>query len=235
MEWPNFLELSSPYKEYRYTLDFCQYLCSQKTLAEKCGCTDSFDWEFSSNRETRERAKTDCDAWNNTLYECMVSTYIDFHRGNLSCDCPNSCSDTSFKSLTSTATWPSAAYTPHFMSLMKNSKSTKVKKVLTDIFAESLINQSPQNVMQEKIKQNFAHLEINWETLVHQKVEEVPKYNLWTLFGTVGGNLGLWLGWSILSILEFLQWVSKTSVFLVMKLKKRIFERYLSHQEKPYL
>ena len=56
-DWPQFLELNANYKKYRYTLEFCKYLCKQKTLAEVCGCTDTFDWNFSDNDVIRKAAK----------------------------------------------------------------------------------------------------------------------------------------------------------------------------------
>ena len=57
--------------------------------------------------------------------------------------------------------------------------------------------------------------------MVFQKIKETPKYSLSILFGTIGGNLGLWLGWSILSVMEFLQWIGMTVVQFVMGRKKR--------------
>ena len=219
-EWPTFLELNEMYKKYRYTFDFCIYLCKQKSLAERCECTDTFDWDFSDNESIKQRAKKNCDVWNITEYDCMVSVYTDFNRGSLSCECPNPCSDKLFKSTRSAATWPSSAYLSHFVSLMKQSKSDKVRKLINNLLASTFTNESTNFNLYDQVKNNFARLEVHFETMVFQEIKETPKYNLSILFGTIGGNLGLWLGCSVLSVLEVLQWMGMTIVLFVMKIRK---------------
>ena len=234
-EWPEFLQLNERYKNYRYTLEFCTYLCKQKTMAEVCGCTDSFEWNFSKNESIKRLAKQDCDVWNTTEYECMISIYMDYYKGLRFCDCPNQCSDKLFKSTISSASWPSEGYTPHFAALMKESASKKVRRFVKHILANASHEESATTDLQEKMGHNFARLEITLETMVFEKITESPKYSLSILFGTIGGNLGLWLGWSILSLLELFQWAGMAILMFVMKCAKR--ERFTDStraDEDPY-
>ena len=220
-KWPEFLELNENYRKYRYTLEFCRYLCKQKTLAEVCGCTDTFDWNFSDNDYVLERARQDCDVWNSTEYVCLISVYEEYDKGIRSCECANPCSDKIFRAFASSASWPSTEYTAHFISQMKNSNSSKVKKFISSTLSESHNNPYPKQTLHQSIKNNFARVKINFETLVFQKIKESPKYNLSTLFGTIGGNLGLWLGWSILSVMEFIQWIAMVIGLFIMDRRKQ--------------
>ena len=63
-----------------------------------------------------------------------------------------------------------------------------------------------QEQMSAMVKKNFARVEIYFETMNFQRFQETPKYNPSTLFGTLGGNMGLWLGWSVFAVFEILQW-----------------------------
>ena len=231
-KWPDFLELNEIYQNFRYTMEFCQFICQQKTIAEVCGCSDTFDWNFSRNEEILQRAQQKCDVWNSTQYGCMVSVYTEYSRGYRFCDCPNSCSDKSFQMKVSTASWPSLSYTPHFVSLMKRSKSSKVRKLINQLLTDAYTDDSSKARLQEQISRNFVRLEVHFETMVYQKVKETPKYNLSTLFGTIGGNLGLWLGWSILSLIEFLQWIGMTAIYLLVDRKKQ--KRAKKGSEQPH-
>ena len=235
--WPDFLELNSIYKKYRYTLEFCKYLCYQKTLAEVCGCADTFDWNFTDNSDIQEKAKSNCDVWNNVDYNCLTSVFDEFNEGQRSCGCPNSCSDISYRSTLSSALWPSAAYTAHFISLMKKSNSSKVRKFINTALSQAYNDEWAKSILQERVEDNFARVEISFETLVYQRIKESPKYNLSTLFGTIGGNLGLWLGWSILSVLEFLQWIGMTIGLFFMGRRKKKNNQVgdANKQETPYL
>ena len=223
-DWPDFLELNEHYKRYRYTLEFCNYVCKQKTMAEVCGCTESFDRNFSTNEFIRQKAKQFCNVWNATEYACMISTYIDFYEGRRNCECPNQCSDKLFTSSISSASWPSAAFTPHFASLMTKSASKKVRKFINNLLANATYDERGTHNLQHEIKQNFARLEVNFESLTFQKITERPKYSLSNLFGTIGGNLGLWLGWSILSVMELIQWIGMT-IILLLKNRRNQFEQ----------
>ena len=166
--------------------------------------------------------KQDCDVWNSTEYACLISVYDDFDRGKRSCGCPNSCSDKIYRAFSSSASWPSSAYTAHFISLMKKSNSSKVKKFINNVLSEAYSDEYAKTKLQNDIKDNFARVTINFETMMFQKIKETPKYSLSILFGTIGGNLGLWLGWSILSVMEFLQWIAMTIGLFVMGRRKRV-------------
>ena len=56
-------------------------------------------------------------------------------------------------------------------------------------------------------EQNLVALEVYFEDLVVERVEEQPAYDAVRLLADIGGQLGLFLGVSVLSVTEFLTWL----------------------------
>ena len=71
-EWPEFLELNEKFKKQwpRYSAEKCIDICIQKTMAGDCGCTDTFEVEFSMDEETNEAASNFCQMTNATQSNC---------------------------------------------------------------------------------------------------------------------------------------------------------------------
>ena len=216
-DWPEFLQLSPEYQQYRYTLEFCVYLCKQKALAETCGCCDTFDWRFTSNETTRDLAMVDCDVWNSTTYQCVTRIYYDFEVGHRSCNCHNPCFETAHRLLISNAPWPSPDFAPYFISMMQSSNSSTLRKFLKTKLAQLQNKDWSLETLREVVSSDFARVEVHFQSLVYVTVNETPKYNATIIFGTIGGNLGLWLGWSILTAFDTLQWAYKVAFISVVK------------------
>ena len=212
--WPDFLELCDNYKKYQYTQDYCNHLCIMKSMISKCGCSDSFDWDFSCNDKIKRLAATHCDVWNKTQSSCVLQIYTDFTTRKLQCDCPAPCYERRLNVKQSFTQWPTEAYAPYFASLMFRSTSTRVQSFVAD---EIIEHRKEPEELASHIQNNFARLEIHFEELKFTSIKETPKYNISTLFGTLGGNLGLWLGWSILSLFEFLEWIYKLCIIAMIR------------------
>ena len=216
-DWPEFLQLSLEYQKYRYTLEFCVYLCKQKALAETCGCCDTFDWRFTFNETTRNLAMVDCDVWNSSTYECITKVYQDFETGQRFCNCQNPCFETTHRLLISSAPWPSEDFAPYFILMMQNSNSSTVRKFLKSELSQLHLKAWNLDKLQDVVSSNFAKVEVHFETLVYVTVNESPKYTGTIILGTIGGNLGLWLGWSILTAFDTLQWAYKIVFISISK------------------
>ena len=234
--WPEFSELNSIYRKYEYSLEFCEYLCVQRTLALECGCSNTFGWNFSTNPNVRNGARIDCDPWNTTDLLCLYNVNVRFETMGSLCDCPNTCYSKTFSKSTSHISWPSVAFTPHFVSLMLQSESPTVRKFISTLLSHE--ETSSKSTLNEKMKQNFARIQVKFETMLYTRIKESPKYTLSLLFGTMGGNLGLWIGWSILSFLELIQWIVSMSRLLIAHLINRWHTKLKSPEitgNSPYL
>ena len=213
--WPQFLQLSEGYLSYDYTQEYCRHLCIMRELALRCKCTDTFDWDFPASNDLRNLTRIQCDVWNATQVACVTETRDDFTSNRRTCDCPVPCTERNLRIERSTTEWPTEPYAPYFASLMLRSTSKRVQGFINDAVKDKKIQEKADLV--NLIKKNFARVEINFEELKYTAVKETPKYNISTLFGTLGGNLGLWLGWSILSVFEILEWIYKLIVILTIR------------------
>ncbi|ESN96408.1 hypothetical protein HELRODRAFT_163469 [Helobdella robusta] len=66
---------------------------------------------------------------------------------------------------------------------------------------QDMVNYSVADTYQE----NLAKVELYYEEFNHERIEEKPSYELPQFLSDCGGILGLWLGMSVLTICEFLE------------------------------
>ena len=201
--WPKELLLSENYQKYEYTFEQCMYICQQEILANTCDCTTAFEKDFSSDEAMRSKAFSHCDVWDTATYKCIQSVQKQFLNGSIACKCPAPCSERKLVVSASESDWPTEAYAPHFAALLQRSSSKRVRE-----FVNSAIEKSKGTdvaLMKQILGLNFARVEVHFATLNFYEIKETPKYGYADLFGILGGNLGLWLGWSVMAIFELIQ------------------------------
>ncbi|XP_078692474.1 acid-sensing ion channel 2-like [Branchiostoma floridae x Branchiostoma belcheri] len=54
---------------------------------------------------------------------------------------------------------------------------------------------------------NFVELTIYFEGLHYDKISQSPAYEVINLLGDIGGQLGLWMGVSVMTVLEFFEFI----------------------------
>jgi hypothetical protein len=79
----------------------------------------------------------------------------------------------------------------------------------------------------EYVKKNFAVVHVVYDTFSVQTIQISPAMSAFSLFGTVGGNLGMWVGISMMTIIEALEWLA------VAALAGLCFAGCCSKQPKP--
>ncbi|XP_062609173.1 acid-sensing ion channel 1C-like [Saccostrea cucullata] len=108
------------------------------------------------------------------------------------CDCPEPCQQTTYNAQMSYAVYPTED-TANFMS--------KKMGLPKDYFSE-----------------NFVELHIHFDYLQVHKVEQVPLYTSYQdILSNIGGQMGLLLGASLLSLLEFVEFFLNCGIFLLRK------------------
>ena len=202
-EWPKSLQLKENFKKEwpRYSRERCLEICLTNQMALQCGCIDTFETDITTNEEILEASRTFCEVTNRTLSRCKQKVYLQYSEGELICHCPQACLTLTYTQSMSTSPWPSESYTSFFAAKLITSKSTKVRRYLQNVLAS--IDNHYQ--LMEKLKKNFARIEIFFETLNFQSLKEYPAYGITDFLSDFGGNIGLWLGWSVLSMFEVFQ------------------------------
>ncbi|VDN02451.1 unnamed protein product [Thelazia callipaeda] len=165
------------YGDYDYNPEGCHRSCFQNTLIEKCGCGDP--------RFPVPKGKMHCSAFNATARDCLekvIAIIGDFHHiaeSLTDCTCKQSCEHEIYSVTFSASKWPSGA---------------------TD-----LGNCDPS--MSDKecelfYSKNAAMVEVYYEQLNYELLKETEAYGLVNLLADVGGHLGLWMGFSVITIIE---------------------------------
>eukprot|EP00058_Branchiostoma_floridae_P010016 XP_002595504.1 hypothetical protein BRAFLDRAFT_69095 [Branchiostoma floridae] len=78
-------------------------------------------------------------------------------------------------------------------------------------------NPKIQKLSAEEASVNFVELTIYFEGLYYDKISQSPAYEVINLLGDIGGQLGLWMGVSVMTVLEFFEFI----VDLFLPSKKR--------------
>ena len=160
----------------------CLDLCYQMLLVKNCGCIDygvNFFNLFKINAP-RVCVRTD--------YICMEQIFRNKKSGYYSvCNrqCPKECNDVTYAYTNSFSDYPSR---------------TCAKKLLRDSSISVDFDLAKEDLHDKVLKLN-----IHFNDLKYQSIVESPEVNTLTLLANIGGTLGLFLGFSVLSIFEILE------------------------------
>ncbi|KAJ7385391.1 ligand-gated sodium channel [Desmophyllum pertusum] len=119
---------------------------------------------------------------------------------NCSSSCPPPCSQEEFKVSTSYAIWPSETYEDYYQAELEK----RGKFVWADVGSYR------KNVL--KVQVFFE--ELNVEVINGRKI-------IWNFASDIGGQLGLWIGFSVLTIAEFLEFFMLLFVLVMKKFSSR--------------
>ncbi|KAL9956697.1 hypothetical protein ACROYT_G038218 [Oculina patagonica] len=110
------------------------------------------------------------------------------------CPCNNACSELEYESRVSYSKFPDIT----------------IIKILRNVFEK--------DVSSSYMQENFVFLQVGFEHMEYEKHQEFPSYGPESLFGELGGNMGLFLGCSLLTIWEFIDFLWEV---VTSKIKKR--------------
>ncbi|VDM23885.1 unnamed protein product [Toxocara canis] len=163
------------YADYDYNVEGCHRSCFQNLLVQQCGCGDP--------RFPVARGQKHCAAFNATARACLEGAILkigDFHHVTemQDCVCKEPCEHEAFSVTFSASKWPSGA---------------------TDLGDCQGMTEDECEVYYSK---NAAMVEVYYEQLNYELLKESEAYGLVNLLADVGGHLGLWLGFSVITIIE---------------------------------
>ena len=167
----------------KYHNSYCSDLCFQEFVFESCSC---YDPEFFNIKDTRPCQNSD---WN-----CISSAFKTFYGSSLEINkctekCPIECDSIKYHLTSNQLDYPSKG----LANLIK----------LDPKIQERFNNSS--NISLEDLKQSLVSINIYYNELGFTTLIEIPKTDLITLISNLGGNLGLFLGLSCLSLLEMFE------------------------------
>ncbi len=183
-----------------YTVNNCQYSCAIKLTLEKCGDIElAYKYhkpaEFAKSMGVLKKTNIS----NTNMIKCYQSLVQKFLNNKLACNCPAACKEERiFTSATSTQ-WPQPADMGYYKPIVAK-----------------LMNKS--SVTNEEVHNGMVFLEIYYDELSIDIISEEVA-SIWTkVVSNVGGQLGLWLGASIFSLIEIIGYLS-TSIVRLYDLK----------------
>ncbi|WKY07904.1 hypothetical protein Q1695_007417 [Nippostrongylus brasiliensis] len=180
--------------EEHYSPEGCHRNCFQLKVLEQCGCGDPrFPLPTADERRY-------CSAKSVTDRQCLSNLTSDsggYHHLQLECDCQQPCTENVFETAYSAAAWPSM-----------NFKIGVDCPAVPDIFNDSA-------ACTDYYRKNTAYIEIYYEQLNFETLNETAGYTMVNLFSDFGGNIGLWIGFSVITICEIIELIFEIGYYLL--------------------
>lgn len=155
----------------------CQQSCLQKKLREKCNCVDKV---IDDDEDVR------CNLLNRTHETCRQQIYYLFDNQVLGCYCPAACLDLDYQTKVSHSIWPSPAYMGMLYSRMKERREVSTLEAIGNT-------------------DNLVRVHVYFEDLQVHSIDEHPEYSEGQLWADIGGTMGLCLGASLCTGVEFVE------------------------------
>eukprot|EP00058_Branchiostoma_floridae_P016534 XP_002602022.1 hypothetical protein BRAFLDRAFT_82611 [Branchiostoma floridae] len=177
---------------YSYSVKLCEKTCLQQQIVERCGCADPYI-RIPDNEvpcHPRDQCRTD-----------FKKLYLN---GSLQCDCPEACRETVFSSTVGFGEWPAPRYAETFIDDMTTRHGTGFGNLGTAA----------------EIREGFIQVTVYFENMKIEHIYETPSYEVENLLGDIGGQLGLWMGISIMTVIELAEFLTDVVIFLTMRRKK---------------
>ena len=161
-----------------YTHRECFRLCRNLMVREKstCGCMQTI-YNTAS-----------CQSDNSTIKECYEKYNADFYKENSYETCSNYCPIDCYSSF-----------------LEVKSLSSSLPETGRIISSPKMLNYSDQFQTYSEVKKSFFSISIYFSDLKYTTITEQPKTEIINLVSSIGGYLGLFLGASFLSFIEFFE------------------------------
>ncbi|VDM44692.1 unnamed protein product [Toxocara canis] len=205
--------------EEHYSPEGCYRNCFQHMVLERCGCGDPrFPLPSDDFRP--------CDAKNFVERRCLANLTGQtggFHHMQHDCHCVQPCRENVFETAYSCSAWPA-----------QNFKIGVDCSAVVDIYNDS-------KACTEYYRLNTAYIEIYYEQLNFESLKETAGYSIVNLFSDFGGNIGLWIGFSIITMMEIVELICEMTWYIfyrrpmqLLKRKKRREQNQLSRPQLHY-
>lgn len=187
-----------------YTPRNCKRSCFVRYAKKACGGTDAFVEYFTGERRD--------PPLNATELQCFYEKQIEaaWPVNAMKCDCPLQCEEEIFLPMISQSLWPTPADLPYYKRIFASSLGLNATE-MTDDFVYG----------------NFLKVNIFFSELAYELVSEMPEWTNQKLVSDIGGQMGIWIGASLFSVLELMIFLfyflrSKAEVVLFKQKVKQV-------------
>ncbi|XP_041375089.1 degenerin-like protein asic-1 [Gigantopelta aegis] len=188
------------YKNTTYSKLSCMKSCYQRLSILHCGCAVPFFYVVGETNIC-DMTKTDKEKCVKNLPEIQEQAFI-----QCDLDCPQPLrisfdfSEVKYETTLSSAQWPSNQYA--------NTMTMRVQQS-NYLFMGTTMDTGKQ----------FAKLQVYYQDLMFEKIEQKKAYESPNLISDVGGQLGLWLGLSAITIGELFSFIISLAKALIVRKK----------------
>ncbi|EGT42326.1 hypothetical protein CAEBREN_03335 [Caenorhabditis brenneri] len=184
------------YKNYTYTLETCFNGCKQRDTVAKCSCANP-RLALGPGDTACQPVKADLDCLqdlkgNQTNSDPNINLLLE-------CSCNPPCDESTYTPTVSLAQFPSTSY------YVATSSTAGVGSC-----SSSNSNFASKSACQTWYNNNGMILQVFLETLSYELYTETAGYTVSNVINDLGGQAGLWLGLSVISVVEM------TGLLLVM-------------------
>ncbi|KAI8512182.1 amiloride-sensitive sodium channel [Branchiostoma belcheri] len=181
-----------------YTQTNCLVTCYQGHMVSECGCADP---------SQKVPDNTTICAVTSSNVACKERVTRQIATGVLSCTCPASCSDKVYGKAIGLSEWPADSYLSKLLGKLGTKRGRGPgAAVLADT---------------DRFRRNLLKLNIYYEALNYEQISESPGYEVENLLGDLGGQLGLWVGMSLLSAMEVVEIFADLFAILCKKISSK--------------
>ncbi|KAL5007108.1 hypothetical protein ScPMuIL_015914 [Solemya velum] len=225
----------------KYTRQICMLICEKESMLKQCGCALS---DMYMDKLWAKLLKFDTAAScysTQSMYTCAQSVKQEFTKGNFSCDCKNPCSETIYETTFSGRLWPTEKFTHTLKSDVCNKVYISAECQQGCAGAKSSCTDDcpdcPLVVLDNTtIGMNFLKILVYFQDLNFETISESPLYETSRFLADIGGAMGLFMGASVLGMLEVLDVIVEVLSWLKdLIARRRVGDRNPKEKEKSSL
>jgi hypothetical protein len=165
-----------------YDQVFCSSICCQDKLIDACGCCDIGIPTIRNASYCTSKQQIKC------LFE-FISSFPFLQNNTCKNVCRKECFKIDYEIEKSILRFPSQNYL-NFLHIHEFSSSKFPKE---------------HTKLEKYAKKSFLKLMVNYKTVEYTVIEENAQMTFETLLGSIGGQLGLFIGISVLSLMEVIE------------------------------
>ncbi|XP_059164378.1 degenerin-like protein unc-105 [Physella acuta] len=181
----------------KYTRNTCQKICKQNLIRTRCNCSDSLQPELNQLMGNVQKLNI---CMSSAEQKCVANISMSFEPNDAGCGCDNPCSERIYEKTISSRRWPS----PDFGKILLEGAC---KNQEDDVCA-------PLRADEQLLVKNFIKVNIFFQDLNFEQLEENPDYGSTQLLSDIGGSIGLWIGLSVLGLCELLHLAVSIVVYI---------------------
>ena len=207
MQLEEYQFLPKPYSERDCTSDqephYLDYPYSEEACLSKCHM-DFLYGDCCNIYELDPNATDYCSMADPLL--CLATSAVLFEQGEVKCDCLPTCSKTKYNLQITTSKFPN-----------------KYTQEVAEFY-----NWPVQNITE--MEKQLIYVKTFFNTMQYTRSEQLASVTQWQLCSSVGGIFGLFLGASVLTILEFLDYFVQLLIGFILRLKLKYSSKKVANK-----